>query len=99
MKQFFFFFLLLLIQKTRAENNLFHPLLQQFSKIIEKFEGNRYPLPEISKQKKEINFFKEDVRGHPAVNTSSGKIIGASYSESHAFYSIPYGKAPIGELR
>ncbi|XP_076812123.1 crystal protein-like [Clavelina lepadiformis] len=36
---------------------------------------------------------------NPKVNTTSGVVTGATTAEGHAFYSVPYGEAPIGELR
>ena len=36
---------------------------------------------------------------HPEVNTTSGLVIGTTHPLSHSFYSIPYGQAPVGELR
>lgn len=36
---------------------------------------------------------------HPAVNTTSGEVEGITFSESHAFYGIPYAEAPEGSLR
>jgi len=35
----------------------------------------------------------------PQVHTTGGLVIGRTFSESHAFYSIPYGQPPIGMLR
>ncbi|CAK8689239.1 unnamed protein product [Clavelina lepadiformis] len=36
---------------------------------------------------------------YPKVQTSSGLITGASYENGYAFYSIPYAKPPVGNLR
>ena len=35
----------------------------------------------------------------PKVQIKNGLITGETISESHAFYSIPFGKAPVGSLR
>ena len=96
-----FYLILLLIHFSRSENNIFYPLLKQFSDIAKEFDGNSIPLPKVNEAKasEQRAVLETEVLGHPEVETSSGRIIGASYSESHAFYSIPFGKAPIGELR
>ena len=36
---------------------------------------------------------------HPQVKINSGLVIGETVNESHAFYSIPFAKPPVGPLR
>lgn len=39
------------------------------------------------------------ISSNPQVNTTSGLLIGVTHPETHSFYSVPFGQAPIGELR
>lgn len=43
--------------------------------------------------------FPEDIHGFQSVSASTGLYIGQTNSHSHAFFSIPFAQAPIGELR
>ena len=100
MKQFGFLCLVLLLFKPGlSENNFFFTFFQQFSDIAEEFESTAFPQPEILKETDEKLFSEEEIHGHPRVESSIGSITGTTFPESHVFYSIPYGEAPIENLR
>jgi len=98
MKQFCVY-LILFFSVTKSENNFFLPLLQQFSKIAEEVEGRPLPLPSWTSGSNKNPPLEKESFGNPQVESSSGTVTGTTYEESHAFYSVPYGQAPIKNLR
>lgn len=40
-----------------------------------------------------------DELGNPEVQIKNGIVVGTTFPEAHAFYSIPFGKPPMGEKR
>ena len=46
-----------------------------------------------------VSSLQTEILGNPEILTENGTIIGVTYPESHAFYSIRYGQPPTGKLR
>ncbi|XP_076813222.1 crystal protein-like [Clavelina lepadiformis] len=89
--------LLLLPVLTLANQDPFFLGLEvALSKVIDgvKFSADHFVPKQTSTKRPDST-----VIDNPEVTTTAGVITGATTSDGHAFYSIPYGEAPIAELR
>ena len=98
MKFCLLFVIIALAISEQPEDDLGLEIARKLFAIAQDYAKETLPanIPFIDKQ---LHAVQSETLGHPEVNTSSGVVIGTSHSESHSFYSIPYGQAPVGDLR
>lgn len=91
MKLIIFLCLVWCFNFAKPDNNLSKQEILKFYQLLK--SGFQH------KQFRPSKPLESKVFGNPEVKTGNGTIIGVTYPESHAFYSIPYGQAPIDNLR
>ena len=68
-------------------------------RILEKLDSFSMDAYEQSESVRSGQLDHQETGPRPHVAVKNGLITGETISGSHAFYSIPYGKAPVGALR
>lgn len=83
-----------LVAKTTGEVNFIQSLADVISVLKNENQSpSKQPLDDAD------SYITERAALNSAVDTTSGLVIGATFSEAHGFYSIPYAAPPVGNLR
>ena len=96
MKQVHLLLLILSLHNVRSENDFFDQVAQHFADLA---GSDELSFPALASQQTKLDSQNDSILGFPEIETTSGSMVGASYPESHSFFSVPYAQAPIGNLR